>query len=135
MEDLSPWAIGFGSGGGGVAFMWWMLKDSVQTLKATVTAQGNEIRELRDKEIAKISARVAKIEDGCRAEVNAQAIDTMRPALARIESKVDETAKEISNIRGTMKSWEGWIGDVRKEERETGDRLIKHMTDNHAHGG
>lgn len=102
------------------------VKQHVRTV-AEVKADNSTMEELK--------ARVTHIERNCRAETNAQAIEGMKPVLARIEGKVDSAAKDIASVEATMKNWEGWIADVRKEERETGDRLFKHLTDSAVHGG
>lgn len=117
--------IGAFSSIGGAGVAWWMLKNEYLDLR-------REVKDLRDRELVNLIHRVGKIEDGCKAETHAQQINDMKPALARIEGKVDSTSKEISELNGKLESWEGWIGDVRKESRDTKDRLIDHLSD---HGG
>lgn len=120
--------IGLGGGSvsvGGVAWYFFQRMLSRQDKLA------DRIERIEDDDIMTMKARLTHIEQNCRSETNAQAISDMKPMLARIEGKVDQAAKDIAKIE----QWEGWISDVRKEERDTATRLIEHMTDAAIHAG
>ena len=116
-------ATGLGAALGGCGLSWWMIKGEYLELRA-------EVKRLRECELAEVKTRVGKIEDKCKAEVNAATLDSLKPTLLRIEDNQMQMGKDIA----TIKQWEGWISDVRAEGRRIDERLRQHL-EARSHGG
>lgn len=97
--------IGAISSVGGAGMAWWMLKNEYLDLR-------REVKDLRDRELAAIAGRVERIETRCTAETNTQAIDSMKPTLARIEDKIGVFTAAVAALQAEQKNTHEYVSHV-----------------------
>ena len=125
MVDGSMGDILIGVGGGGVSVgsvAWYFF----QRMFARQDKLEDRIHRIEEQDLQDVKKRVSHIEDNCRAETNAQAIDSMRPVLARIEGKIDGFTTDVAKLQAEQKNTHEYVTHVDLELGQHKDSMYLH---------
>ena len=110
---------------------WWILRH-----------QATELARAHRTETEDLKAAIKGIQANCVQHRDATAIvqlqttmGEMQKAAARFEATAAALSREMTAAATRLESFEGWVKDVRSEERDLRRQVQEHMSDRLVHGG
>lgn len=145
LEQLGTISMAVGGGGVSVgAVVWYLLRSLISDLKAQILAMRaegqhlrEEVQELREREIAGLARRLARVEETeatCPIRQIAEKIDNLIGWTKRLDGRVEPLLGQIAEQRAAAAAINEWLRNLDRSHNDLARELHGHIARDTHHG-